>query len=65
MRLTLNVFGTLLALVGVVWILQGIDVLPGSFMTGKFEWAIYGAVALAAGVVMLWAARRKRNQSGN
>ena len=38
----------MLDLAGAVWILQGIGVLPGSFMTGQVEWAIYGAIAVAA-----------------
>ena len=35
MKITLNIFGGLLVLTGVVWFLQGINVLPGSFMTGQ------------------------------
>ena len=57
MRLLLNVVGAVLALLGVVWILQGINVLPGSFMTGQIKWAYYGAIALVAGCVMLFAAK--------
>ncbi len=58
MRVVLNVVGVVLALLGVVWILQGINVLPGSFMTGQIKWAYYGAVALVGGCVMLFAAQR-------
>ncbi len=64
MKRTLSVCGVMLALLGIVWILQGINLLPGSFMTGQIEWAIYGAVALAAGVVMLLVARRMRGKHG-
>jgi hypothetical protein len=32
-----------------VWTLQGIGVLPGSFMTGQPLWAVMGAVFLAVG----------------
>jgi uncharacterized membrane protein HdeD (DUF308 family) len=52
--------GVLLVLIGGVWILQGINVLPGSFMTGQTKWAVYGAILLAAGIGMLVAARRRR-----
>ncbi len=45
-------FGIVLSIIGTVWILQGIGLLPGSFMTGQFEWAIYGALTVAAGVVL-------------
>jgi hypothetical protein len=54
-----TVVGVLLALVGCVWILQGMGVLPGSFMSGQSKWAINGAIALAAGVVIFWASRRR------
>ena len=30
-----TIFAALLFLVGIVWILQGINILPGSFMTGQ------------------------------
>ncbi len=43
-----------------IWILQGINVLPGSFMTGQIQWAIYGGIALLAGIAMLIAARKLR-----
>ena len=35
MRYVLLVVGALMALMGGVWLLQGIGVLPGSFMTGQ------------------------------
>jgi hypothetical protein len=54
----MTIAGVLLLLVGVVWILQGISVLPGSFMTGQTKWAIYGAIAAAAGIVLIVLARR-------
>ena len=48
----------LLALVGCVWFLQGINVLPGSFMTGQTKWAVYGVLTLIIGLAMLWFSRR-------
>jgi uncharacterized membrane protein len=60
MKLIGRIFGVLLALIGCVWILQGINVLPGSFMTGQMQWAIYGAIALVVGVVIfVFSGRRK------
>ena len=35
MRVTLNILGALVVLFGCIWFLQGINVLPGSFMTGQ------------------------------
>jgi len=42
----------LLALTGVVWILQGIGLLPGSFMTGDPTWAYIGAALLVVAVFL-------------
>jgi uncharacterized membrane protein HdeD (DUF308 family) len=59
MKLVLTIAGAVMVLLGAVWILQGINILPGSFMTGQIQWAIYGAVLAIAGiVVILWARRR-------
>jgi uncharacterized membrane protein HdeD (DUF308 family) len=52
--------GVLFVLMGGVWILQGINVLPGSFMTGQTKWAIYGALTAVAGIVLIVLARRGR-----
>jgi hypothetical protein len=60
MRIALNVLGALLVLFGGVWFLQGINVLPGSFMTGQIRWAVYGGIAVVAGIVVLLAANRRR-----
>ena len=59
-RITLNVVGILLVVIGVIWILQGVNVLPGSFMTGQIQWAIYGGLAVAAGLGALYAANHPR-----
>jgi hypothetical protein len=50
MRTTLIVVGVLLMFFGAVWFFQGINVLPGSFMTGQRQWAIYGGIAFVVGV---------------
>jgi hypothetical protein len=60
MKTTLNILGALLVLFGVIWFLQGINILPGSFMTGQIRWAIYGGIAVAAGVALLFVANRRR-----
>ena len=59
MRMTMSIAGVLLVLMGGVWILQGINVLPGSFMTGQSKWAVYGAIAAAVGIALLVLARRR------
>jgi hypothetical protein len=62
MKIALNVVGALLVAVGGIWFLQGINVLPGSFMTGQIRWAVYGGIAVAAGVSLLLAANRRRRR---
>jgi hypothetical protein len=59
MRIARGVLGGLLILIGIVWILQGINVLPGSFMTGQTQWSVYGGIAAAVGVGLLWTAKRR------
>jgi len=46
--------------VGGIWFLKGINVLPGSFMTGEIRWAIYGGIAVAAGISVLLAVNQLR-----
>lgn len=58
MRKMLTLIGALLMFFGVVWFFQGINVLPGSFMTGQMQWAVYGALAFGAGLAILLGARR-------
>ncbi|HEV3482487.1 MAG TPA: hypothetical protein VGR97_09180 [Candidatus Acidoferrales bacterium] len=60
MRILLNVVGIVLVFFGGVWFLQGINVLPGSFMTGQIKWAVYGGIAFVAGVIVLIRANRKK-----
>jgi uncharacterized membrane protein HdeD (DUF308 family) len=57
---TLKVFAILIILVGVVWILQGINILPGSFMTGNPQWAINGAISVVVGAGLFWFSSRKK-----
>jgi hypothetical protein len=59
MKIALNAIGMVLVVFGGIWLLQGINVLPGSFMSGQIRWAIYGGIAVAAGVALLVAARRR------
>ncbi len=53
MAIVRNIVGGLMVLMGGVWFLQGINVLPGSFMTGSTFWAVAGAVTLLVGLVVL------------
>ncbi len=60
MKIALNIIGILLILGGGVWFLQGINVLPGSFMTGQIQWAINGGIAIVVGIVLLVLANLRR-----
>jgi len=59
MRIVMLIVGVLLVLIGGVWILQGINILPGSFMTGQTKWAVNGAIAAVIGIVLIVASRRR------
>jgi hypothetical protein len=59
MKIALNVVGVLMVVMGTIWFLQGINVLPGSFMTGQIRWAVYGAIAVVAGLLVMARANRR------
>src|SRR5579864_990073 len=60
MRILLNVVGAILVFFGGVWFLQGVNVLPGSFMTGQIKWAVYGGIAVVVGAILLWRAGTRK-----
>jgi hypothetical protein len=59
MRIIMQIVGILLVAVGCVWFLQGINILPGSFMTGQIRWAVYGGIAVVVGIGLLFGAKRR------
>lgn len=63
MKIFLNVLGVLVILAGGIWFLQGINILPGSFMTGDPQWAINGGIAIVIGGVLLWWNNRRKKTS--
>jgi hypothetical protein len=60
MKTAVTISGILLILVGGVWFLQGINILPGSFMTGQIQWAVYGALAILVGVGLIVSGNRRK-----
>ena len=58
MRYVLLIVGGLMILMGGVWLLQGIGILPGSFMTGQPFWAVMGAIFLVVGGILVLAGSR-------
>jgi hypothetical protein len=60
MKLFLNLVGGVIFLGGLVFFLQGINILPGSFMTGDPQWAINGAIMMVVAVGLFFFANRRR-----
>ena len=58
MRYVLLILGGLMVITGGVWTLQGVGILPGSFMTGQAFWAVAGLLTLAVGAALCYAAAR-------
>ncbi|HEX6270913.1 MAG TPA: hypothetical protein VFZ43_11800 [Anaerolineales bacterium] len=59
MKAPITLFGVLLIFTGGVFFLQGIGILPGSFMTGDPQWAVNGGILMVVGIgLLLWANRR-------
>ena len=56
-----NVLGFICVFIGFVWFFQGINVLPGSFMTGSSFWAIMGAIVALIGGGLLSKIGRSKN----
>lgn len=59
-RGVLTTLAVLCDLTGGIWILQGIGVLPGSFMSGDIVWAAIGVVLWFVSGLLLWAAFKPR-----
>jgi len=60
MRWVELIVGAIMSLMGLVWLLQGVNVLPGSSMSGQSFWAIVGLVLLVAGMALLYLGVRRR-----
>ena len=57
-----TVIGVVLALLGLLWFLQGVGVVGGSFMSGEPVWAIIGLILLVlAGRLLVEALRGNRS----
>jgi hypothetical protein len=62
MKWILSIFAVLLILIGLVWMLQGVNVLMGSVMSGHFQYTFIGLVVVAIGIVILISANRRPGQ---
>ena len=61
MKRILTIVSILMILVGAVWLLQGLNVLLGSVMSGQSQWTVIGAVLLVVGLGLLVFANRRKN----
>ena len=59
MRPSRLVLAALVALVGLVWIGQGIGAIGGSVMTGSPFWAVVGAVLIVIALAIVVMERRR------
>ena len=60
LRSAVGVLSVAAFLTGGTFFLQGIGVLPGSFMTGRIEWAVVGAAFVLLSFIGLWLVWRAR-----
>jgi len=60
MRRFLRLVGIALILVGIIWILQGVGILPGSVMSGRPLYSWLGLGVAAIGVIVLLYGSRSR-----
>jgi hypothetical protein len=63
MRVISSLIGILLAIMGGIWILQGLNLAWGalsrSFMQGDQHWALYGTIVLVIGICqVIWSNTR-------
>jgi hypothetical protein len=59
-RIVALIGGALLALLGALWILQGLNVIGGSGMSGHGIWAVVGIIIGAMGGFLILRALRTR-----
>ncbi|HEY3812183.1 MAG TPA: hypothetical protein VGL66_03075 [Caulobacteraceae bacterium] len=62
----LQFLGVLVIIMGGIWVLQGLSLIPQgnilsrSFMMGQREWALYGGIAVVAGLALFFFAGRSK-----
>ena len=60
MKLILQIVAVILILSGAVFLLQGVNILPGSYMSGDPQWAINGSVMIVVGAGLFYFAIRRK-----
>jgi len=62
-QVLLAIVGVAAVLAGLIWTLQGLGYVGGSFMSGATMWAIIGPVVALAGLVLIIIASRSRRRA--
>jgi len=62
MRIVSSLIGIAMILMGIVWMLQGLNLaFRVGFMVGNYHWVIYGALLAPVGVAqVIWSNTRQR-----
>ena len=58
-RILLAVAGSLIIVAGVIFTLQGVGAIGGSFMSGTTTWAVAGPIIALAGLALIALALRR------
>ena len=61
-HIVLVVIGLAAALAGLVWTLQGLGYVGGSFMSGATVWAVIGPIVALVGLVLIVLGLRSRRR---
>ena len=65
MVVTLRVVGAFFIFMGIVWFLQGLNILLGSPMSGDSQWCYWGTLLAVVGAGLIYYAQRRRRARGN
>lgn len=66
-RNALITVGVVAVVVGAIWVGQGLNLIPGSFMTGDTKWFVIGLIVAIVGIalVVIGFRRPKSGRSGS
>jgi hypothetical protein len=58
------IVGVVFVAFGILWILQGVNVVQGSFMSGQTMWLVIGIILALVGAWLLWSIRPAGAKAG-